>query len=168
MSTTSLMTFEEFERLTYEGKAELIDGEVITMPPPKVGHMEIMIRVFEHLRAALPAGRVWPDRGGYRVGKGWLEPDVSVSWPDQRMEDEYFVGSPMVAVEILSPRDRLEQKLTLFFAHGAMEVWVIDPRHKSMTVYAKEDAVVVRLVVDGVYHSPALSLTISLSTVFGG
>jgi Uma2 family endonuclease len=167
MSTTSLMTFEEFERLTYEGKAELIDGEVITMPPPKLSHMKIMIRLFEHLRAALPSGRVWPDRGGYRVGKGWLEPDVSVSWPDQRTDDEYFLGSPMVAVEILSPRERLERKLTLYFAHGAVEVWVIDPRHKSMTVYAKKDAVVVGLAAEDVYYSPALSLTVSLSTIFG-
>jgi Uma2 family endonuclease len=33
--TTPLMTFDEFERLPDEpGKLELIDGELVRMPPP--------------------------------------------------------------------------------------------------------------------------------------
>jgi Uma2 family endonuclease len=35
MSTTTLMTFAEFEKLPQlPGKQELIDGELILMPPP--------------------------------------------------------------------------------------------------------------------------------------
>ncbi|HWD99307.1 MAG TPA: hypothetical protein VG345_09725 [Bryobacteraceae bacterium] len=35
----------------------------------------------------------------------------------------------MVAVEILSPREEIDRKLMLYFAHAALEVWVIDHRH---------------------------------------
>jgi len=39
MSTTSLMTFAEFELLPeIEGKRELLEGEVTIMPPPELAH----------------------------------------------------------------------------------------------------------------------------------
>jgi len=31
----------------------------------------------------------------------------------------------MIAVEILSPGEEIDRKLTLYFADGALEVWVI-------------------------------------------
>jgi len=37
---------------------------------------------------------------------------VSVSWPEQNQDDKYFVGAPMIAVEILSPGGDIERKLT--------------------------------------------------------
>jgi hypothetical protein len=63
---------------------------------------------------------VRPDRNGYRIGvENWLEPDVSVTWPDQVVEDGYFVGSPMIAVEVLSPGEEIDQKLALYLDSGA-------------------------------------------------
>jgi Uma2 family endonuclease len=39
MSSTALMTFAEFEQLPdAPGKRELIDGELVTMPPPQLRH----------------------------------------------------------------------------------------------------------------------------------
>ena len=51
----------------------------------------------------------------------WLEPDVSVTWPDQALEDGYFVGSPMIAVELLSPGEEIDEKLALYLDGGAKE-----------------------------------------------
>jgi hypothetical protein len=127
MSSTALMTFAEFEQLPdAPGKQELIDGELITMPPPELRHSTLVKRLFGLLLRHLPESRVWPDRTGYRILDGWIEPDVSVSWPDQRRDEKYFLGSPMIAIEILSPGEEIERKLTLYFAEGAAEVWVID------------------------------------------
>src|SRR6476620_7370951 len=84
MSTTSLMTFEEFEQLPdsdQPGKQELIDGELVIMPPPELTHSEIAKRVFFLLVKFLQASRVWQADTGYRIARGWIEPDVSVSWP---------------------------------------------------------------------------------------
>ena len=42
--------------------------------------------------------------GGYRIGDGWLIPDVSVLWPGQTVVGDYLAGSPMVAIGVHSPR----------------------------------------------------------------
>ena len=67
---------------------------------------------------------------GYQVAEGWLEPDGSVSWPDQRRDEKYFVGSPMVAVGILSPGEDWAEKLELYIADGAKEVSSITRRKR--------------------------------------
>ena len=51
-TTSTLMTFEDFERLPDEpGKDELIDGEHIHVPPPFLEHMLIIHRFYEMLKA---------------------------------------------------------------------------------------------------------------------
>ncbi len=168
MSTTTLISFAEFEQLPYPeaGKQELVEGEVLTMPPPVRIHSLIAVRLLARLLASLAEGRVLGDKTGYRIGGGWLEPDASVIWPDQRFDENYFLGSPMVAVEILSPGEDIEPKLTLYFEDGAAEVWVIDPRYKSMTVYAREDGKVVRSVVRDEYRSENIPFTLRLAEIF--
>jgi Uma2 family endonuclease len=167
MSTISLMTFAEFELLPeIEGKRELLDGEVTIMPPPELAHSRIAKQIFLLLLASLHKSRVWPDHTGYRIAKGWIEPDVSVSWPDQRRDEKYFLGSPTIAVEILSPGEEIDHKLTLYFAEGALEVWVIDAKRKAMTVYSKQNDQVIRRVVDHEYRSEAVQATFSLAEIF--
>jgi Uma2 family endonuclease len=83
-------------------KRELIDGEMITMPPPEFGHSEIGLRVQYFLSDRVDRMCVRPDRTGYLIGDNWLEPYVSVLWPGQRHE-KYLLGSPMIAIEILPP-----------------------------------------------------------------
>jgi len=161
------MTFAEFELLPdIEGKRELIEGEVTIMPPPELAHSRLGKRIFILLLAHLPEARIWPDHTGFRIGKGWIEPDVSVSWPDQRRDEKYFVGSPMIAVEILSPAEEIDPKLTLYFAEGALEVWVVDPKRKTMTVYSQQNDQVVRRVVDREYRSEGMQATFSLAEIF--
>jgi Uma2 family endonuclease len=167
MSTTSLMTFAEFELLPeIEGKRELLEGEVTIMPPPELAHSRIAKQIFLLLLARLHKSRVWPDHTGYRIAQGWIEPDVSVSWPDQRRDEKYFLGSPMIAVEILSPGEEIDHKLTLYFADGALEVWVIDAKRKAMTAYSKQNDQVIRRVVDSEYRSEAAQATFSLAEIF--
>jgi Uma2 family endonuclease len=168
MSTTSLMTFAEFELLPdIEGKRELLEGEVTILPPAVLAHSRIAKQIFLLLAACLDEIRVWPDHTGYRIAQGWIEPDVSVSWPDQRRDEKYFLGSPMIAVEILSPGEEMDHKLTLYFADGALEVWVIDAKRKAMTVYSKQNDQVIRRVVDGQYRSDAAGqATFTLAEIF--
>lgn len=161
------MTFAEFELLPeVAGKRELIDGEVTIMPPPELTHSRIGKRILLLLLARLHESQVWPDHTGNRIARGWIEPDVSVSWPDQRRDDKYFVGSPMIAVEILSPGEEIERKLTLYFEDGALEVWVIDGKRKAMTVYSRQGDQVIRRVVDNEYQPGAVQAAFSLAEIF--
>jgi len=169
MSTAaSLITFAEFEQLPdIEGyKRELVNGELVTMPPPELNHSELARRILSFLFDRFDRRRVWPDHTGYRIGGGWLEPDVSISWPDQRRDAKYFVGSPMIAIEILSPGEDWAEKLDLYIADGAKEVWIIDHQKKTMRVFvAEQDKVVLYRVTDA-FRSESSGLTISLADIF--
>jgi Uma2 family endonuclease len=106
------------------------------------------------------------DHTGYRVGDGWIEPDASISWPSQPQDDKYLLRAPMVAVEILSPSEDIEEKRTLYFDEGALEVWVINARRETMTVYVRSEGTVTRLKVEDEYHSAAADVTVSLRAIF--
>ena len=169
-TSVSLMTFAEFEQLPYPdpGKMELVNGEVvIVMPPPELAHQKVARATFLILAARFQ-DRTWFDHTGYRMGPGnWLEPDVSVSWPDQQQDEKYFLGAPMIAVEILSPGEETEEKVALYFAHGAREVWVINPRKKTMSAYvSRGESVVFQQVMDEFRSEAADGLVIRLSDVF--
>ena len=124
-STTALMSWKEFERLDLEGpeETELLQGELIQMPPPKFRHMASCERLFLLLRAALESHR--PSNPEVRLGKvhmemgyrlsgappSWLRPDVSISHPDQA-GDDYYEGAPFMVFEVVSESDtamRLER-----------------------------------------------------------
>jgi Uma2 family endonuclease len=161
------MTFAEFENLPETpGKQELIDGELITMPPPELSHVELMKVLYDLFRILIHPSRVWPDSTGYRIAGGWIQPDVSVSWPDQLRDNKYFLRAPMLAVEILSADEDFERKLTLYFAEGAAEVWAIDRKHKAMTVYLMRSGEVVRIPVEREYYSENVQVRVSLADLF--
>lgn len=159
------MTFAEFERLPdlEAGKRELVNGEAVTMPPPKLTHTRIARSVFFLLAARFGRERTWHDHTGYRLGDNWLEPDVSVTWPDQQVdESDYFLGAPMIAVEVLSAGEDIDSKITLYLHGGAREVWVINPRLGTLVVYTAE----ARVEVTDEYRSALVEQPILLADVF--
>lgn len=141
MGATTQVTWEQFLELEEAaGKQELLDGELITMPPAKMNHMEIAISI-QHVLESVPHGRrVWIETG-YRLRRGWLQPDVSVSWPDQPVKDGWMQGAPMIAVAVVSPTNRpalVDKKTAVYMEEGAAEVWVVYPETPCMTVFRKE------------------------------
>ena len=102
------MTFAEFEQLPdTPGKRELIDGEVVSMPPPDWKHSQLTTNLVLLFATGVNKRLVFGDHTGYRIGSAWIEPDASVSWPEQRRDEKYRIGSPMIAVEILHRPKRL-------------------------------------------------------------
>ncbi len=50
----------------------------------------------------------------------------------------FFPGPPDLAVEVVSPSDRpkdVEAKVDDWLRHGTVEVWVVDPRRRTVVVY---------------------------------
>jgi Uma2 family endonuclease len=147
-SSTSLMTFEEFERLPDEpGKFELLDGELIQMPPAKSKHGKIAKRVYTVLNdavnrlhsagKALELGEAFFEMG-YRLGsRTWLQPDVSILHASQK-EQEYFEEAPALAVEIISESNtarQMDRKVRRYLASGGQEVWLIYPDTRSVWIH---------------------------------
>lgn len=166
-TTTSPVTFEQFENLpNSEFHQELLDGEVITLPPPKRSHAETVRRVEEVLWTALDRSRVWIELG-LRIGDNWLIPDVSVLWPEQQVVDDYTSGSPMIAIEVASKGntpEELDRKTQLYLSGGAAEVWVVYPRTRSMLVFRSDSDEALRITDE--YDCARLGLAVRMKPLF--
>ncbi len=71
--------------------------------------------------------------------RSWLQPDVSLTHPDQP-GDRYYEGAPLMAFEIVSEFDtarQMEAKVAEYLAHGSAEVWVIYPDTRHAWVYER-------------------------------
>jgi Uma2 family endonuclease len=68
MGARTLLSEEEFLALPESaGKQELIDGELIELPPATDSHDELSRRLAELFRTALDTSRIWIETS-YRVG----------------------------------------------------------------------------------------------------
>jgi Uma2 family endonuclease len=166
--STRVMTFAEFEQLPETpGKQELLDGELVEMPPAKFSHMDISMRFFLFLHGIVKQSRVMHETG-FRMGGGWLQPDASVLWPGQEILDGYAARSPMIAIEIVSPSNTaayINRKVIRYLQDGAAEVWVVYPETRSMMVHVPAD-MSARLYT-GTYECALLATTIPIDELIG-
>jgi len=162
-TVTGAVTFAEFEQLPdIPGKRELLNGEVIDLPPAKRIHIAIVVALANRLLHLLPENRVWVE-GGYRIGEGYLIPDVSVSHPDQPVDNDYLQRAPMLAIEVASggnTPEQLDSKVTLYLQNGGQEVWVVYPKNRHMMVFHASGAIE---RVTGAWTSPATGLTFDIA-----
>jgi Uma2 family endonuclease len=145
MGTTTLLSFEEFERLPDEpGKVELLDGELIQLPPAKRKHMAVARRIYLLLvRAVAEAGNsanldeVYFETGYKFSSRAWLQPDVSIPYRDQPCGD-YFESAPALAVEVISESitaAQMDRKMKIYLANGGVEAWLVYPDTRCVWVY---------------------------------
>jgi len=140
------MTVEELLRLPKDGnKYELIAGEV-AMTPAGLEHEEIgttLIRKIGEYLDKHPGGHLYGSSAGFQLSDDdLLSPDISFvsteRLPGGKSPKGYADFAPDLAVEIISPNDRLtdiEEKVQLYLSHGTRRVWVINPNLRSATIY---------------------------------
>jgi Uma2 family endonuclease len=161
MAAVTLLTAEEYLNMPETpGKHELLDGELISLPPAKRKHNNLARRFWRLLETVLDDSRIWTGEG-YQLRRGWLIPDVSANWPDQK-EGEWFLGAPMIAIEIISRGNTAEEvnrKTEAYLEEGAAEVWVVYPTSRSMNVFRKDGSFV---RVTGIYDCALIGLQLDL------
>ena len=162
MGVQTVLTDEQFLSLPESPcKQELLDGRLIELPPAKRLHSRVTKRISHLLEATLGEEHVWIETA-YKLRSGrWLIPDVSVTWPEQG-GDEWFQGSPMIAVEIVSRGNTaadLDEEVAAYLEEGAAEVWVIYPPTHAMMVFRRDSA----LRIDGAtdYHCELINVTVT-------
>ena len=151
MSTTStaLMTAEELMQLPRGYyRAELINGKLKKMPLNKLPHGRIAMRlgapvaqfVWDH-----DLGDVYINDAGFQLT--WnpdtvLGPDIAFISKERLREagevKGYWQGPPDLAVEVSSPGDRpgkVNKKIARWFSFGTKQVWIVDEKHSTVTVY---------------------------------
>ncbi|HTN02551.1 MAG TPA: Uma2 family endonuclease [Planctomycetaceae bacterium] len=149
MSTSTLMTAEQlFELSPRLARAELIEGELREMSPSSLDHIIIAGRLITRLGAFVyerQLGEVGSSEGGFIIQRDpdtVLAPDV-VFISQKRLAQirgpkGFAVGTPDLAVEVLSPDDRpkeLERKAERWVNADVRLVWVINPRSRTAMIY---------------------------------
>jgi Uma2 family endonuclease len=166
----SVMTTEELLALPQDGMDRwLIRGQLREKPTTVRNrtHSRIMARVTRFLDVWLdqqpePRGEVLCGEAGVKLRR---DPDttvgidvvyVSAEVAARRSEDTTLIdGVPVLAVELLSPNDTLEEvdeKIDGYLAAGVPLVWVIDPHHRMVEIFrpgAEPELVNVRQELSG-------------------
>ena len=147
-AATKLMTAEEF--FEFDGDPgrnyELIQGELIEMSKPGSRHAELESRINGELYIYLkanPLGKVLGE-SGFKLETSpdvVRAPDVSFFVAKRASEVSrpgFRTQAPDLAVEINSPHDVMSEvldKARWWLRHGTLQVWVVDDKTRTVTVY---------------------------------
>jgi Uma2 family endonuclease len=121
-----------------EGKAELVNGEIVEMPPagdePGAASLEIVVSLRDYARRT-GSGRAYPDGTGFHVHlphRQAFSPDTAYHI-GPRTGMDFLEGAPIFAVEVRSKSDygsaaerAMAQKRADYFACGTQVVWDVD------------------------------------------
>ena len=136
MSTKTRATIEDLYKV--EGKAELVHGEIVEMPPsgdePSVAGGEVFASLREYARRTRH-GRAYPDGSGFHVNlphRQAFSSDVAYH-AGPRSGMRFLEGAPVFAVEVRSENDygpaaerAMQEKRADYFACGTLVVWDVD------------------------------------------
>ena len=153
LTPDNLMTGDELLALGPDFHGELVRGRLIEVAPASWGHgwnggdALLLIGAFVK-RSRL--GVVFTAETGFYLSRDpdtIRAPDVAFvragRIPMEADRSGFFDGPPDLAVEIVSPNDRVAEvldKVSDYLRAGTLEVWVIDPRRRTITVYVDDDA----------------------------
>jgi Uma2 family endonuclease len=148
MSTATLVTAEQLLRMPEkDGLLELVAGRLRKKPfrgwRESRAVTELMFRLAEHVHER-KIGLVVP-RTGFVLARDpdtVLAPAVSFIRKDRvppgPPTDDYWLGAPDLAVEVMSPGDtvnEVDEKARAWLDAGAAIVWVVNPAWRTLTVY---------------------------------
>ncbi len=150
MVATRPLSVGEFEVEAREGLWELIDGEPIAVTPSSGLSSMIASRMGYHLNSYVeshPIGHVFSADGGFIL----FGDRATVRSPDaafvrvERLPEvpaAFVPLAPDLAVEVLSPSDRLPDalsKATMYLQAGVSLVWLIDPTKRTATIFRQDE-----------------------------
>jgi len=146
MTTVShSVTAEELLAMPRGEPCELIAGEIVMMTPPGYEHGDIALTIATLLRAHAGRNKLGKVLGevGFVLSRDpdtVRAPDVAFVRRDRQPKErrKYFPGAPDLAVEVVSPSDRLadvDDKTQQWLDAGTPLVWVVWPVTRSVTVH---------------------------------
>ena len=165
MAVATQISVEEYLGTTYHPDCDYVDGQLEERNLGEMDHGDAQSSCVVYVRTKCPGFwavtevrmQVRPDR--FRV------PDVTIV-RGGKPKTRIFTTPPLVAVEILSPDDRvsnLEKRVDDYLAFGIPTVWVIDPATHRGFIYTSEGR---REAKDGVLHVSDGSLEVPLAALF--
>lgn len=145
-----ILTYEEWLRMptVEDGREEVVNGEIIFMPPNHYPHAEIVQRLVWRLASPLPEKQVaiLGSDFGMMISRDPLtcrSPDIALF---QRkglvIRDGLYWSAPELVIEVLSPsetRRRKQQKLDDYARIAVPEAWIISPEAQHAEIHLLSD-----------------------------
>jgi Uma2 family endonuclease len=139
------VTYEEWLQMPVidEGIEEVVDGEIILMPPARRTHARIIAKLMKALQNQLDEALYETVAGSLgvvirRVPLTCRNPDIAVFDRTTIIEENgYYHSAPQLAIEVLSPsetRRMTERKLRDYGDIGTSEVWIVSPEAGTVEV----------------------------------
>jgi Uma2 family endonuclease len=180
MATAHLLTIDDLEQSPPDGEWELIDGELVPVTPSSLRSTMIGLRIGRIVGNYVDAhdlgvmtgadgGYVlFPDRQTVRV------PDVGFIRKDRvppiAEHGRFPRLAPDLAVEVLSPSDRMGDalsKVTMYLQAGVRAIWLVDPETRTITTFYPDQPLVVLAAGDSLDGGDVLpGFSISVAELF--
>jgi Uma2 family endonuclease len=155
-----LLTVEQYRQLPEREDVfqELHWGQVVTLTRPKMRHIKLQYRLVELLRPKVEGSGIVAAEVPFRALPEYdlRGADVAfVSWSrwNAADADDDLHGAPELVIEVLSrsnSKRKLRENAVLYLSTGAQEFWLVDPRHKTVTVTTRHPEAVVYRAGDSI------------------
>jgi Uma2 family endonuclease len=140
-----LLTVENYRLLPETGpRFQLIEGELYMAPAPNRYHQDIsrnLEYIFLEYLEEHPIGKLYDAPFDvYLDETNVFQPDILFVSEARRgiLTEAGAEGAPDFVVEILSPKTArldLENKRVQYARHGVDELWIIDPKEKTVAIH---------------------------------
>ncbi len=149
MVATRQVTIEEFAEMPLQGIWELVDGEPIELAPAAGRSGWISGNIYRllasHVRQS-QLGWAFPPETGFILFEDRhtvRSPDAAVILAHRLAElpDSFVPMAPDLAVEVLSPSDRMADalaKVAMYLQAGTTLVWLVNPATRTVVVFRSE------------------------------
>ncbi|MGH9899872.1 MAG: Uma2 family endonuclease [Pyrinomonadaceae bacterium] len=152
MSTKIQATIEDLYNVPENGKAEIVNGELVLMSPSGGKHGRTCGEIYSSLRQyerQSGKGYAFPDNVGFIVdlpNRRSFSPDAAF-YIGGDINENFPEGAPIFAVEVRSKGDygvkaekKIAAKIADYFAAGTLVVWDVDTlRDQEVRVYRADD-----------------------------
>lgn len=144
-----IYTYDDLANTPDDGRRyEIISGELIVSPAPRLDHQDVVGLLFMLLRLYVSAdrlGKVYTAPTDVRLSPhNTVQPDILFVSRERLhiCRPNYVDGAPDLIVEVLSDRTRgidLVQKRALYAMAGVPEYWLVDLSDQTITVLTLVD-----------------------------
>lgn len=142
-------TIDDIYALPEGRRAELIDGQIYMMTPPRRIHQKLITElvsvIHRYIRGHNGGCEVYPAPFAVFLNaddKNYVEPDISVICDTDKLDEYGCNGAPDWIIEVISPATgQMDYGIKLFKyrSAGIREYWIVNPSTHTVMVYDFEN-----------------------------
>ncbi len=179
------VSYEEFMEIAEKSelRLEYINGEIFVLSSPSIKHQRIsgkLYLLFSEYLLGKTCQVFYAPFDVHLFKPEFKDPDVvqpdlliACDIDETTPEDQRYMGTPTLVVEILSPSTRkndLTSKLQSYMLAGVAEYWIVDPDKENVMVYAFKDQESIDVqtckIGDQIRSMPFTDLQVEIADIF--